>query len=139
MEGVQCSFFQSVCGQVCVDTGPVAYFLRHDGGDAGIGRVERLIDCHRFCPHMVTEVSISQGYQPFFSILRAEAQRVLLVLCLRDKIVPTGQYFPDGADHAGNVFDAVDDHIFLVAEDDIAVLAHHFDDQLLAAQVAQFV
>ena len=35
--------------------------------------------------------------------------------------------------------DAVQDHILVVAENDIAVFAHDLNDQLLLAQIAQFI
>ena len=37
------------------------------------------------------------------------------------------------------MLDAVDDHVVLVAENDVAVLAHQFDDELLGAKVSHFI
>ena len=37
------------------------------------------------------------------------------------------------------MLDAVDDHVFVIGEYDIAVLAHDLDDQGLAAHIAHFV
>ena len=39
----------------------------------------------------------------------------------------------------GYVLDAVQDHILVVAENDIAVFAHDLNDQLPLAQIAQFI
>ncbi len=56
-----------------------------------------------------------------------------------DKIGPPRQNLADGADHAGNVLDTVDDQILFICKDDIAVLSHDLNDQFFAAKVAHFV
>ena len=71
-----------------------------------------------------------------FFVLGAEAERIPLILCLGDEIIPSGQHFTDGADHTGDMLDAVYDHVLVITEDDIAVFAHHFDDQFLTTQVS---
>ena len=37
------------------------------------------------------------------------------------------------------MLDTVDDPLFLVAKDDVAVLSHDLNDQLLPAQVAELI
>ena len=63
------------------------------------------------------------------------------MLChgIRYKIFPSGQYFPHGTHLRGHMLDAVDDSALIIAEDDVAVLAHNLDHQLLLAQIAQFI
>ena len=50
-----------------------------------------------------------------------------------------GKYFTNRAHLSGYVLDAVQDHILVVAENDIAVFAHDLNDQFLLAQIAQFI
>ena len=47
--------------------------------------------------------------------------------------------FTHGADLCGDMIDGVQDHAVLLAENNIAVLAHQFDDQKLAADITQFI
>ena len=56
-----------------------------------------------------------------------------------DKIIPSRQHLPDRADLGGYVFDAVDDFITLVAENNIAVLSHQLHDQMLPAQISEII
>ena len=35
--------------------------------------------------------------------------------------------------------DTVDDHLFVIEEDDVAVLAHDLDDQVVGAKIAHFI
>ena len=48
-------------------------------------------------------------------------------------------HLPDGAQLRRHVADAVDDPVFPVHENDIAVLAHHLHDEPFAAQIAHLV
>ena len=66
-------------------------------------------------------------------------QGVQLVLCLRDKIGLAGENLADGADSGRDTLDAVDDCIVIVAENNVAVLAHDFDHESLMAEVAHLV
>ena len=56
-----------------------------------------------------------------------------------DEIRSAGQYFPDGADHPGHMFDTVYNGIPIVTEDNIAVFSHNFNEQRLLAQITQFI
>ncbi len=61
------------------------------------------------------------------------------MLGLGDEIFPSRQHLAHGADLGGDVLDAVDDFAIFITEDDIAVLAHDFHNQLLVAEVAEVV
>ena len=61
------------------------------------------------------------------------------MLRFRDKIHPPRKDFTHGADLCGDMFDGVQDHAVLLAENNIAVLAHQLDDQKLAADITQFI
>ena len=50
-----------------------------------------------------------------------------------------GQNLADRADQTGNMLDTVQYFVVLIAEDDVAVLSHDFDDQLFAAQITQLI
>ena len=56
-----------------------------------------------------------------------------------DEIILAGKHLPDGADHTGNVLDAVDDYVIFIAEDNIAVFAHQLYDELFGSQIPHFV
>ncbi len=78
--------------------------------------------------------SIADGYAGSSD----KSEGILLVLCLRNEIFPARQNFPHRADYAGNVLDTVDDRIF-IAENEIAVLSHNFNNERFLTQVAHFV
>ena len=47
----------------------------------------------------------------------------------RNEIIPAGKNLADGADHAGDMFDAVDNHILVIDKDNVTVLAHDFNNE----------
>lgn len=58
---------------------------------------------------------------------------------VRDEPWLAGQNLADRADQTGNVLDTIQYFVVLIAEDDVAVLSHDFDDQLFAAQITQLI
>ena len=58
---------------------------------------------------------------------------------VRDKILPPGEDLTDRAHLRGHMLDAVDDAAVLRTDNNIAVLPHDLDDQVLPAQISQFV
>ena len=58
---------------------------------------------------------------------------------MRDEPRLAGQNLADRADQTGNVLDTIQYFVVLIAEDDVAVLSHDFDDQLFAAQITQLI
>ena len=62
-----------------------------------------------------------------------------LVLCLRNEIIASRKNLADRAYHTGNMLDAVDDFIFLIHEDDVAMLSHQLDDQALVAKITHII
>ena len=66
-------------------------------------------------------------------------ERIVLRHGVRYKICSAGQYFTHRTHLCGNVLDAVDDRAFIVTENDIAVFAHDFYDQLFPAQIPQLI
>ena len=65
-------------------------------------------------------------------------ERIALSLCFRDKIGPTGQHLPDGADHLGNMLDGIQNDI-IIEKNDVAVLPHQLDDKNVAAEIPHFI
>ena len=51
-------------------------------------------------------------------------KRIQLVLGVGNKVRTARKYLADRAYIAGNVFDAVQDHIVIITENDVAVFAH---------------
>ncbi len=86
--------------------------------------------------HKVTECAL---FFCFGHGITHKGCRIRLILGFRNKIGFSRQHFPDGAYHAGDMFDAVDDHTFFVTEDDIAVFSHNFDNQFFSAQIPQLI
>ena len=118
---------QSGGGQVRVSARPVADFMGDGGRQAGEGGIERL------------EAGLGAGKYPLHEPGPVCSQRIFLVLGVGDEIILAGKHLADGADHAGNVLDAVDDYVVFIAENDVAVFAHQLHDELLGAQVPHFI
>ena len=112
---------------LCVAARPVADLVGDGGGQAGKGRVKRFIAIRRFGKDLIHEK------------LTAGGQRIKFFLRVRDEPGLAGKHLAHGADKPGNVLDAIQDHVVFVAENDVAVLAHDFDDELFSAQVAQLI
>ena len=62
-----------------------------------------------------------------------------LFLCLRNKVRTAGKYLAHGAGLGGYALDAVNDRAVVIAENEIAVLAHQFQDKILAAEIAHLI
>lgn len=74
-----------------------------------------------------------------FEVLQSKNERISFVLCQWHKIIPARKNFPDGTDHAGDVFDAVNNHIPVINKNNIAVFTHNFHNKALLTQIAHFV
>ena len=72
-----------------------------------------------------------------FLFLRLE--RAEFLLSVGNKVLPAGEHLPDGAGLRRYVLDAVNDPVFLVAENEIAVLSHKLQNQILSAQISQLI
>ena len=106
---------------------PVAKLLCDYRADAGIAAVYCLGQRH--------------GLGKYFRLefLLTCVQRVAFVPGLGDKIGPAGQHLPDRAGLGGDVLDAVDDGLIFIAENNIAVFSHQFQNQILAPQISHIV
>ena len=71
--------------------------------------------------------------------LFGNSKRILLVPGIRNEIFSSWKNLTDRTHMGGNMLDAVQDHAFVITEDDIAVLAHQLHDQTLPAWITQFV
>ena len=72
-------------------------------------------------------------------VFKRNCERVQFRHRVRDEIGSSRKDFPDRTHLCGNMLNAVQNLIFIIAEDDIAVLAHDFYDQTLTAKVPQFI
>ena len=72
-------------------------------------------------------------------VLLCDSEGIGFFLCVRNKICPSGQNFPDRTHLGGYMLDAVDDLIGIRTEDNIAVLSHDLHDQIFPAQIAQLI
>ena len=72
-------------------------------------------------------------------LLLRNCQRVRLLHGMGDKVDPARQNLPHGADLGGNPLDTVNHRPILLAENDIAVLAHQLHNQTLAPHIAHLV
>ncbi len=72
-------------------------------------------------------------------ILRGDCKWVIFFLRCRNEIFSSWKHLPHGADSAGNMFDTVDNLFFVIAENNIAVLAHNLNNKMFYAQVAKLV
>ena len=66
-------------------------------------------------------------------------QGIQLVLGMGNKIGFSRKHLPDRGNSSGNPFDAVDNHIIFIAENNIAVFSHDFHDKFFLAKVAHLV
>ena len=58
---------------------------------------------------------------------------------VRDKVISARKYFSDRTHLRRYMLDAVQDPSGLIAENDIAVLAHDFNDQCLLADITELI
>ena len=66
----------------------------------------------------------------FMDLIRRGCKRVVLILlCRRNEIFFTGKNLTQGTYCGRYMLDTVDDHAFVIAEDDVGMLAHQLDDQ----------
>ena len=77
-----------------------------------------------------------------FPVAIADSEGVIsfqLILGICHKIRFARQHLAEGADSGGDSLDTVDNHAIVVAEDDVAVLPHDFDNKGLVTQVSHLV
>ena len=120
-------FLDRICTLVGFQRGTVAQFLCDDRADAGIRGIDRLCKLHRF------------GKDALAECILCGRERVELFLCLCNKIRTAGKYLAYGAGLCGYTLDAVNDRAVVIAENEIAVLAHQLEDKILAAEIAHLV
>ena len=118
---------QFSCRKGGVDPCKGADLLGRGGAYTGKAGVKSLAKGRSLCKKSLDEPVFVHG------------QRVFFVHGVRNKISPSRQHFTHGTHLGGHMLDAVDDLIFRVAEDNIAVFSHDLHHQLLAAGVPQFV
>ena len=58
---------------------------------------------------------------------------------VRDKVISAWKYLSDRTHLSGYMLDAVQNPSGLIAENDIAVLAHDLNDQCLLADITEFI
>ena len=110
-----------------VETGLVAQLLRQYRRDTG----EASVDC--------LEDRLGLGGKRFTERTLIAGQGIQLVLSMGNKVRLAGQDLSYTADRSGYMLDAVDDHIIVVTEDQVTVLAHQLHDQRLVTQIPHFV
>ena len=72
-------------------------------------------------------------------IIDINVERIFLFLCRRIYIRSSRQHFPHRTYLMGNMLDAVNDRTICICKNDIAVLSHDLNDQLLPAQVTHLI
>ena len=105
----------------------MAYLFSHDGADAGKTLIQRLSNRQRLSAYFFGKCILTDG------------QRILFLCGHRNKIGSSGKNFADRTYLQGNMFDAVDDFILVVGENDVAVFAHQFHDQIFAAEIPHLI
>ena len=124
-------FCENIGGHIAVQMRAVAQLLGDDRGKSREGGVQCLVQRHGFLLHFSAKRRIVHRVK--------ECVRVFFILGMGNEIFPAGKHLAHRAYHAGNMLDAVDDLILVVAEDNIAVLAHDLNDERLAAEISQLV
>ena len=105
----------------------MAQLLRQYRRDTGEASVDRLED------------RLGLGGKRFTERILIAGKGIQLVLCMGDEVRLAGQDLSYTADRSGYVLDAVDDHIIVVTEDQVTVLAHQLHDQRLVTQIPHLV
>ena len=105
----------------------MADFLGDHRGEAGKIHIESLKNGYGFSRNALIKER------------RLCRERILFLLGLRNEIVSARQYLPNGTHHTGYVFDAVDDLVISIAENDIAVFPHDFNDKGFLAQIPHLI
>ena len=72
-------------------------------------------------------------------LLLGNSQRIFFIPGIGNEIFSSGKNLSYTADRSGYVLDAVDDHIIVVTEDQVTVLAHQLHDQTLSAGIPQLI
>ena len=62
-----------------------------------------------------------------------------VLLCCRNKVFLARKHLTQRTYRRRDMLDTVDDHAFVIAEDDIGMLAHQLDDQCLVADIAHLI
>ena len=122
-----CIFFECIDRKSAVDAGAAADFLRHQRAEAGKGSVDCLCGSHRFRADEI---------EKFFF---CDRERIFLILRVRNEPGAARKNLTDRTHVGGNMFDTVKDRIVLLTEDQVAVFSHDLHNQLLAADIAEFV
>ena len=120
-------FFECIDRKSAVDAGAAADFLRHQRAEAGKGSVDCLCGSHRFRADEI---------EKFFF---CDRERIFLILRVRNEPGAARKNLTDRTHVGGNMFDTVKDRIVLLTEDQVAVFSHDLHNQLLAADIAEFV
>ncbi len=68
-----------------------------------------------------------------------QRERIVFFLRLWNKIVPPRQHFAHRADRAGNMFDTVDNFVFVITENNIAVFSHNFHNKMFDTRIAHLI
>ena len=74
-----------------------------------------------------------------FKILLGNGERIPFALGFGNEIIPSGKHLAHRAHMGGNMLDAVQDHALVIAENNVAVLAHELDDEFFAAGISKLV
>ena len=114
-------------GGAAVDTRPVTKLAGKHRADAGKTGIDTLLHGGSFFQ------------QNTLHPLRSDGIKGHLVMHRRRHVSPPRKNFTHRADLMGNVLDAVDDHSRVIEKDDVAVLAHDLNDQLLLTQISQLI
>ena len=68
-----------------------------------------------------------------------DRERIFLILRVRNEPGAARKNLTDRTHVGGNMFDTVKDRIVLLTEDQVAVFSHDLHNQLLAADIAEFI
>ena len=122
-----CSFIQRLCCITSVNGSTVADLLSHYRAHTCKRRVESLGNVLRFFADMLRK------------FLLGNSEWVLFIPGIGNEIFSSGKNLTDRAHMGRDMLDAVQDHSLFVTENDVAVLAHQFHDQVLSAGITQLI
>ena len=77
--------------------------------------------------------------QEFLKFCLRDRQRIFLLPGVRDKVIASREYLSDRAYLCGDMYDAVEDHVVLIAEDDVAVFSHELDHDEFSPEIAHLI
>ena len=106
---------------------PAADLLGDDRADPGEAHIDSLVQRLGF-----PENSIGK-------CLPSGRQRIQLLLGHRDKVFSSRKHFPDRRSLSGDMLEGIDDPSILITEDQVGMLSHKLQDQILPPQITHLI